>query len=286
MLGRITVALFFLLLIWGNLVAGLKAGLACPDWPLCQGTVLPPFRLDIWMGYSHRLIAALATVILLVLSWKRFNSFQGLAKVVPLIAVTLIGTEILLGGAVVLLELPVQLTTVHFMIGLTVLLLAFYMASFDGDETPACFSLQDRAGLFFGMGLVIFSQSALGAYVRHANAGLACTDFPTCRGSWFPSNLSGALMAHFSHRLAAVLILVTIGMLCVAAFLDPGFFRYRKTLLGLLCLCLGQIAVGALVVLSGLYYLATALHLLIALSILIFFFHLWNSECHQQEDLS
>jgi heme A synthase len=286
MLGRITVALFFLLLIWGNLVAGLKAGLACPDWPLCHGTVLPPFRLDIWMEYTHRLIAALATVFLLLLSWKRFSSYQGLAKAVPLAAVALIGTEILLGGAVVLLELPVQLTTVHFMTGLTVMLLAFYMASFDGDETPARFSLQGRAGLFFGMGLVVFSQSALGAYVRHANAGQACTDFPTCRGSWFPSNMSGTLMAHFSHRLAAVLIFVTIGMLCVAAFLDPGFFRYRKMLLGLLCLCLGQIAVGALVVLSGLYYLATGLHLLVALSLLVFFFHLWSSELRQQENLS
>lgn len=286
MLGKITVALFFLLLIWGNLVAGLKAGLACPDWPLCHGTVLPPFRLDIWMEYTHRLIAALATVFLLVLSWKRFSSYQGLAKAVPLAAVALIGTEILIGGAVVLLELPVQLTTVHFMTGLTVLLLAFYMASFDGDENPARFSLHGRAGLFFGMGLVVFSQSALGAYVRHANAGLACTDFPTCRGSWFPGNMSGTLMAHFSHRLAAVLIFVTIGMLCVAAFLDPGFFRYRKMLLGLLCLCLGQIAVGALVVLSGLYYLATGLHLLIALSILVSFFHLWSSELRQQEKLS
>jgi len=54
MLGRITVALFFLLLVWGNLVAGMKAGLACPDWPLCHGRVLPPFRLDVWMEFTHR----------------------------------------------------------------------------------------------------------------------------------------------------------------------------------------------------------------------------------------
>jgi heme A synthase len=44
MLGRVTVGLLFLLLVWGNLVAGLKAGLACPDWPLCHGKVLPPWR--------------------------------------------------------------------------------------------------------------------------------------------------------------------------------------------------------------------------------------------------
>ena len=47
MLGKATVGLLFLLLVWGNLVAGLKAGLACPDWPLCHGKVLPPFRVAI-----------------------------------------------------------------------------------------------------------------------------------------------------------------------------------------------------------------------------------------------
>lgn len=283
MLGRITVALFFLLLIWGNLVAGLKAGLACPGWPLCNGTVILPFRLDIWMEYTQRLIAALATILLLMLSWKRFFSYQGLAKAVPLAAAIIIGAEILLGGAVVLLELPVQLTTVHLMTGLTILLLAFYMASFNGEDSPAGFSLQGPAGLFFGMGLVVFSQSTLGAYVRHAKAGLVCPDFPTCQGSWFPHNMGGNLMAHFSHRLTAGLILVTIGMICIATFLDPGFFRYRKMLLGLLFLCLGQIAVGGLVVLSKLYFLATTLHLLIALSILVLFFHLWSIEVKQEK---
>ena len=64
MLGRVTVGLLFLLLVWGNLVAGLKAGLACPDWPLCHGKVLPPFRWDIYMEFGHRVIAAVASIFL------------------------------------------------------------------------------------------------------------------------------------------------------------------------------------------------------------------------------
>ena len=51
MLGRVTVAILFLVLVWGNMVAGLKAGLACPDWPLCHGRVLPPLRWDIYMEF-------------------------------------------------------------------------------------------------------------------------------------------------------------------------------------------------------------------------------------------
>ena len=50
MLGRITLALFFLLLVWGNLVAGLEAGLGCPDWPLCRGVVIPPLKFDLIKG--------------------------------------------------------------------------------------------------------------------------------------------------------------------------------------------------------------------------------------------
>ena len=67
MLGRVTVGLIFFLLVWGNLVAGLKAGLACPDWPLCHGKVLPPFRLDIYMEFLHRVIAAVAGTALIAL---------------------------------------------------------------------------------------------------------------------------------------------------------------------------------------------------------------------------
>ena len=283
MLGRITVALFFLLLVWGNLVAGLKAGLACPDWPLCHDRVIPPFRPDVWMEFGHRLIAAVAGLFLLILSWKRFAAYQGAAKAVPLVAVGILAAEVLLGGAVVLLELPVQLTTVHFMTGLAIFLLACYMAVFDGRATPAGFSLRGHAGLFFGMGLVLFFQSALGAYVRHAGAGLACPDFPTCGGSWFPVITGGALLSHFSHRLSALLIFLTIGVICAACFIDAAMARHRRAVLALLLLAAVQIALGAFVVLSGLSFAAAALHLATALCMLLVLFRLWAAEIRQEE---
>jgi heme A synthase len=79
MLGRVTVGLLFLLLVWGNLVAGLKAGLACPDWPLCHGKVLPPFRWDIYMEFGHRVIAAVASVCLIALAARRYRKYEGSA---------------------------------------------------------------------------------------------------------------------------------------------------------------------------------------------------------------
>ncbi len=286
MLGRITVALFFLLLVWGNLVAGLKAGLGCPDWPLCHGRVLPPYRFDIWMEFTHRMIAAVAATFLLLLSWRRFRDYGGIARAVPLVAVGLIGGEILLGGVVVLLELPIQLTTLHFMTGIVVFLLVFYMMIFDGTRVPAGFSLRRFSGLFFVMGMFVFSQAALGAYVRHSQAGLSCPDFPACMGAWIPSVTNWLVLVHLSHRFLAVLIMLTFAALYAATFVEAELTAYRNTLFMLLVLCIAQIAIGAIVVLSGLSFVATAIHLALALCILSLLFHMWAREVRQDGDMS
>ncbi|GAB4241460.1 MAG: COX15/CtaA family protein [Deltaproteobacteria bacterium] len=277
MLGRVTVGLLFLLLVWGNLVAGLKAGLACPDWPLCHGKVLPPFRWDIYMEFGHRVIAAVASVFLVALAARRFRRYEGSARSVPVLAILLLLTEIGMGGAVVLLETPVRLTTVHFMIGLLVFLLAFYMMTFDGERVRPAFAFRGPAALFLSTAALVFSQSALGAYVRHLEAGLACPDFPTCLGEWIPPLLTGPVLVHFSHRTLGYLVLLTAAMIYRFVRRDPRRRADRPLALSFLVLVALQIGIGALVVLSGLSYLATALHLATALGMLSILVHLWGN---------
>ncbi len=278
MLGRITVGLFFLLLIWGNLVAGLKAGLACPDWPLCHGKVLPPFRVDIYMEFFHRVIAAVAGVSLLALSYRRYRAYRGGAKAVPLLAVGLLLAEIVMGGMVVLLQLPVQLTTVHFTTGLFVFLLAYYMMSFDGVDTPASFSLRGYPGLFFGMGALVFLLAAMGAYVRHAGAGLSLPDWPTSLGGLVPGVLTDGVLIQFSHRVLAALVALTIVALWAATALDGHLRKHRRMAGGLVLMILAQVAVGGAVVLTRLNFLSTALHLAVALGMLMMLARMWVRE--------
>lgn len=285
MLGRITVALFFLLLVWGNLVAGLKAGLACPDWPLCHGKVLPPFRFDIYMEFLHRVIAAVAGGFLVVLSLRRYRDYRGAARAIPVLAIGLLAGEIALGGAVVLLHIPVQLTTVHFMAGLVVFLLAVYMASFDGILDPPVFSLSGRSALFLGVGALVFLLAALGAYVRHAEAGLACSDWPTCLGGIVPTVLDGPVLIHFSHRVLAALVFLTVVALYAAVGLDRRLQESRGLARGLLLLAIGQVVIGGAVVLSQLYFLAAGLHLAVALAMLLILFRLWAREVRRGEPL-
>ncbi len=277
MLGRITLGLFFLLLIWGNLVAGLEAGLGCPDWPLCKGEVIPPFRFDVWMEFTHRVIAAAATIFLLLLSRQRLRTYVGMARMIPVATCCLIAVVILLGGITVIMELPAQITTIHFMTGLAVFLLVAYMAIFDGEERFPHFRAKGYAGLFLGLVLLVFFQASLGAYVRHSGAGLACPDFPTCLGSWLP-HLGGTILVHYSHRVLAYLIAATVAVIAAAVFIDANLGRQRRLALLLLFLTLVQIGAGAGVVQSGLNFAATAFHLAIALLMLLIAGRMWTNE--------
>lgn len=275
MLGRATVGLFFLLLLWGNLVAGMHAGMACPDWPLCHGQFIPPLRLDVWMEFLHRVLAAVAAVLLFFLARQRLSSYQGWRRAIPLAALGLIVIEILVGGVVVLLDLPVQLTTVHFMIGLAIFLLVVYMASCDGKTRPALFSLSGYAGLLFCVTFIIFSQASLGAYLRHSAAGLACPDFPTCRGELFPALWDGPTAINITHRLLGIGTFGTTALLYLASLLDQRLKQRQTQLLALVLLVALQIAVGAAVVTSGLSYPVTSLHLALTLGIVAFTLRIW-----------
>lgn len=275
MLGMVTAGMFFLLLIWGNLVAGMHAGMACPDWPLCQGNVVPPLRLDVWMEFTHRVLAACATVFLLVLARRRWTSYRGAQRAVPAVALALIALEITLGAVVVLLELPVQPTTIHFMIALAVFLLVLYMAWCDGATRPGQVSLSGWAGPLFCLMLLVFSQASLGAYLRHSGSGLACPDFPTCRGQFIPSVWDTPTITSISHRLLGLGTLGSVLLLYLASLLDQRLKQLRGSLLALVVLAALQISVGIATVKSGLSFPVTSLHLAFTLGIIGYSLRLW-----------
>ena len=53
-------------IVLGGTVRGMGAGLACPDWPLCNGHVVPDLGDPlVAVEYAHRLVAALTTLFLL-----------------------------------------------------------------------------------------------------------------------------------------------------------------------------------------------------------------------------
>ena len=275
MIGKISLFLLFILFIWGNLVAGLHAGLGCPDWPLCYGEVIPPYRWDTYMEFLHRVIGAITSVFLAIFCYQRFRVYSGGVKFIPILIILLLIFQIILGGIVVILELPVDLTTFHFGNAMVIFALVLYMLYFDGANKKPKFNLSGYKGIFFLLSIIIFVQLVLGAYVRHSSSGLACPDFPTCLGYLVPPELSGLILNHYAHRTLAYIITIIVAVMLFASYYSQGLKKYNTELLLLIGFIVLQILLGVGVVLTKLNFVVTALHLTLAMFILSTALYAW-----------
>ena len=253
------VAVFFLMTL-GNVVSATGSGLACPDWPLCHGSVIPPLRLDVLIEYSHRLAALAATVLIvattiLTLRGTRAPGLRRLAWLLP----TLLAVQIALGGITVLLKLPHLISTAHLVNALLILagLIVLARGLQAGAPAPPRAG-DDRLRRLARMGLIVLLvQLALGGYVRHSGAGLACPDFPLCSGDLLPTQwLAGV---HWVHRWLGVLLLGLFLHVAVAG-------RTTATRL-VAALAVLQVALGIATVLLQLTPVVRAAHAAVGYSI-------------------
>ena len=197
----------FVLMTLGNVVSATGSGLACPDWPLCHGSVIPPLRADVLVEYGHRLAALAATILILTTSALALRmGARGPRRLAWLLPALLV-VQIALGGITVLLKLPHLISTAHLVNALLILAGLIVLARGLGQPArPPAYAGSDRLRRLAGVGLVVLlAQLALGGYVRHAGAGLACPDFPLCSGDLLPT--SGLAAAHWVHRWGGVLLL-------------------------------------------------------------------------------
>ena len=246
----------FLLMTMGNIVSATGSGLGCPDWPLCHGRLLPPAQTEVLIEFSHRLKAIPFTLLLLVtvvLTWRRTTARA--PRRLSLILVALLGAQIGLGGVTVLFKLPDLVSTAHLVNAL--LILAGLIILAEGTRAhpavPARLKRLAMAGL-----AALLLQLALGGYVRHAGAGLACPDFPLCSGSLLPHGWESGI--HWIHRWLGVVLLGLFVHLARAA---------RRTALArpaaaAALLAVLQVVLGIMTVLGGLAVPLRAAHAVVA----------------------
>ncbi|MGB3728714.1 MAG: COX15/CtaA family protein, partial [Thermodesulfobacteriota bacterium] len=230
---------------------------------------------DIYVEFIHRVIGGITSIFIVIMCFQRFRSYLGSVKIIPVLAVVLLLFQIVLGGIVVLMELPVDLTTFHFANAIVIFALVVYMVYFDGDHKKPLFKISGYKGIFFFLSLLIFAQAVLGAYVRHSSSGLACPDFPTCLGYWIPPQISGLVLNHFAHRGLAYIITIIVAALLIASYSSSSLKNYREKLLILFGLIIFQVLLGVVVVLTKLNYAVTALHFFIALLIFTTALYAW-----------
>ena len=107
--------------------------------------------------------------------------------------------------------------------------------------------------------LALWAQSVLGGVVSTNHASLACPDWPTCGGVWFPP-LEGLVGVHMSHRYVAyaVTVLVVVAASRMRLAPDPVV---RLLGHGLVILTIKQVALGICNVLLGVPVFLSAIHL-------------------------
>ena len=269
--------LVFILIVWGGIVRLSGSGLSIPAWPLGQnGQVIPPAQTKVMIEFTHRVLAmlvGLATLLLAILVYAKPRYRAALGGIMAF-ALVVLAIQVVMGGRVVLEELPVERVVAHlllaflfFAILLRMTLIAQDVArgerlsGVNGDRRVKGLKAMSHAAA----GLV-FLQAGLGAWVSSSGASMACPDFPTCHGTLFP-RMEGLVGIHYAHRLGAYLVFAAVLALSIRSVSVPlpPRARWPLRLAGILVSL--QIVLGVLNVLLAVPLAVSAGHLATALAL-------------------
>ncbi|MGI0148675.1 MAG: COX15/CtaA family protein [Thermoplasmata archaeon] len=107
-------------IVLGGTVRGIGAGLACPDWPLCHGSVVPNLADPlVAVEYAHRLAAAVTSLCLLLTFAVAILWFRSEFRLVSLSFFTLaiLATQIAIGALTIMSSLDWVIVTIHLALG-------------------------------------------------------------------------------------------------------------------------------------------------------------------------
>lgn len=277
------------------------AGLGCPDWPGCYGHLTWPSSDEhvaraealfpeapvehdkTWPEMVHRYFAGtLGLVILgLTLATWRFAARAPAMNYPRWHATGLLALVILqaaFGMWTVTLKLWPQVVTAHLLGGFATFSLLWLLAlrlqnrpwSLSSNSHRRLVGLRPLIWLAL---IVVVMQIALGGWTSSNYAALACTDFPTCHGEWWPDtdfhrgfnfaqsvgpNYLGGLLEgdartaiHLTHRIGALVVTLVLLVLLYRLWQVP--LNRARRLAGVIGLLLvAQVTLGITNVLASL----------------------------------
>jgi cytochrome c oxidase assembly protein subunit 15 len=287
-------ALALAVIVAGAWVRLTDAGLGCPDWPGCYGMVTWPEapehvdRANAQWGHVrpvdsgkafremfHRYIAGLLGILILVMAivaWRDRRRVPDQPVMLPTAILALVVFQALLGMWTVTLLLKPAIVTAHLIGGMATFSLLLWQALrvTPRAHRPSLPARAQHAVVWFAL-VAVAIQIVLGGWVSTNYAALACTDFPTCGGRWWPEmnfaegfrvwrgvgvDYEGGVLdaaarnaIHMVHRLWAIVVVA------VFAWLTARLWRaedLRVPAVATVALLVVQIALGIHNVLGGL----------------------------------
>ncbi|MBP0603380.1 COX15/CtaA family protein [Aeromonas sanarellii] len=280
-LSSIAIALAVLVILLGAYTRLTNAGLACPDWPGCYGSLAIPHAEHAELAAQrypdsplvphkarsemvHRYFAGvLGCVIaaLFVLSWRAGGRLRGISGAL----LVLVAGQAALGMWTVTLALHPLVVTTHLLGGFAILTLLWLYRT-ELVRTPASAPVCRGQGLpWLGNAAcgVLLLQVALGGWTSANYAAMACVELPLCQEGWqeqlkweeafhlplgHASYEFGVLgkearqTIHIAHRLGALATALLVGGFALVLIRQGAQLRFLGALL--LVLLIVQIALG------------------------------------------
>ena len=256
------------LIILGGVVRITDSGLGCPDWPFCHGKVIPSSDPATLIEYSHRMVAAVTGLIIVVTGfviWRSHRRERILTSPI-ILAILLLIVQVILGWITVRTELNEWLVMAHLTVAQSVLALMIVITvvgvSLRSPRTGEATYISTTARNTFIAALVAtFAVILSGAYTQATGATGACGDsWPLCSGSLFPDTFLEGV--HMGHRL---LTIVAVPIIVAAANQAYNLRRQIPSINRLaplfIALFVGQIVVGGVNVMLGFHRATNVMHL-------------------------
>lgn len=266
---RLLVIEVFFLMALGAGVRVMNAGLACPDWPLCFGDIIPDYHPQVYLEFIHRALAGVVTIAAFTLNWYLWKSQAPKSlKWIGVGSLVLLVTQVVFGGLTVILQLHAKVVAAH--LGLAAVffstILWMYLSLRPKEEAAVRVPGWMVKWSWF-TGFAIFGQIILGGLVASHYAANVCTDFPTCNGAWFPT-FSGVIGLHIIHRLGAYTVFAIALVNLFLMIKKSGSLRLRKIGIGNFAMVLTQVGIGIANVFLHTPPLIAVIHLAMAMAIL------------------
>ncbi len=295
MLTLVTLFLTFDLVLFGAFTRLTDSGLGCPDWPGCYGSASPlGAHADItqaqavmptgpvthpkaWIEMIHRYLATGVGVLILTLTavtWLARRQARLQREPVassagssasdvlqpwwPTLTLVWVCLQGAFGALTVTMKLFPAIVTLHLLGGMVLLaLLRAQSARFAvaaGDVQVVAVPRSTWLLLLLGF-VLLWLQIALGGWVSTNYAVLACTEFPSCQGSFWPAmdfrlgftlwrelgaghgdanfTFEALTAVHYVHRLSAYLVFAAMLLLVRQLYRAPGMRMHAHWILAL-----------------------------------------------------